>query len=258
MRRYFFLLFLIPNIYLNLSAQNIDTIKGYFLIHSHKLPYTLLKIGQATNSETKIPLILFLHGAGERGDKNIEQLTVGLPVLINTIMTTKTFPCIIVVPQCPANQKWVNTDWTKTSHLMEMNMAWPLQATVQLLDSIIRKESLVDSNSIYLTGISMGGFGTWELLQRFPKKYAAAIPICGGGDTTLASSLIYTPIWAFHGRKDKLVKVSRTTDMITAINKKKKTAKSTILENEGHLCWNTAYKNITAINWLFLQRLYAK
>jgi predicted peptidase len=257
MVRYLLLIFLVSNICCKLFAQKIDTIKGECFIQAHKLPYTLLKIGCDSNNSVKVPIVLFLHGAGERGDKNKEQLTVGLPVLINSIIAAKNYPCILIVPQCPVNQKWVDTDWTKKSHLMALNMAWPLNGAVQLLDSLVRNNLFIDTNRVYLTGISMGGFGTWELVQRFPKKFAAVIPICGGGDTSRAKSIVNTPIWAFHGRKDKLVPVSRTLDMIKAINNSK-LAKCTIIEKEGHLCWNTTYKNSALIKWLFSQVLYAK
>jgi predicted peptidase len=252
MYRYFFLYFFVIFIY----SQNIDTIKNDFYLNSKRLPYVFLKIGKNLSNKKKYPLILFLHGAGERGDQNIEQLTVAIPVLVKTIISSKNYPCFILIPQCPKNQKWVNTDWFKTSHIMEKNMTWPLEATIMLLDSIVKNFYLIDSSKIYVTGISMGGFGTWELIQRFPNKFAAAVPICGGGDTTNAKLISNTAIWAFHGKMDKVVKVSRTIDMIKVINKEKKRAKMTIFENEGHSCWNTVYKNSRTIEWLFRQKLY--
>jgi predicted peptidase len=256
MFHYSLVIFLFSNFFCKLFAQDIDTVKGEYFIQKHRLPYTLLKIGCDSNTSRKIPVVLFLHGAGERGDKNTEHLTVGLPVLIKSIIETKKYPCLVIAPQCPINQKWVDTDWTKKGHLMGLTMTWPLHGAVQALDSIAKNNLSIDTNRIYLTGISMGGFGTWELLERFPKKFAAAMPICGGGDTSKALSMIYTPIWAFHGRKDKLVPVSRTLDMIKAINNK--IAKCTIIEKEGHLCWNTTYNNSAHTKWMFSQVLYAK
>jgi predicted peptidase len=88
------------------------------------------------------------------------------------------------------------------------------------------------------------------LVQRFPDRFAAAIPICGGGDTTETSQLINVPIWAFHGKKDKLVKVSRTTDMVTAITRGGGKPKMTLFETVGHLCWNPVYKDLNVIRWL--------
>lgn len=242
----------------SLDAQTVDTIKGTYNIKEHSLPFCLIKIGQKIKTNIKTPVLLFLHGAGEQGNNNITQLQVGLPILIKSILETTKDPCYIIVPQCPENEKWVNTDWTKTSHIMETKINWSLNGALQILDSIIKSNNAIDTNRIYLTGLSMGGFGVWDILQRFPNKFAAAIPICGGGDTSLVEVIKKTPIWAFHGRKDKLVKVTRTIDMVTAINKKGGKAKITILEKQGHLCWNAVYENKTLITWLFSNKRNAK
>ncbi|NDF60926.1 MAG: phospholipase, partial [Crocinitomicaceae bacterium] len=103
---------------------------------------------------------------------------------------------------------------------------------------------------IFLTGISMGGFGTWELLQRFPEKFKAALPICGGADTSLACKLKGIPIWAFHGKNDKVVLSSRTSDIVNAIKKCGGTPKSSFFEKVGHLSWDKVYGNPKYVAWL--------
>ena len=104
----------------------------------------------------------------------------------------------------------------------------------------------------------MGGYGTWEMLQRRPEFFAAAIPICGGGDKLQASKLTQIPIWAFHGTKDKAVPVIRTTDMYQSIKTATKLnplrIKMTLYENKGHLIWNETYDNSEVIQWLLTQR----
>ena len=239
-------IFLMCICFFSAYTQKIDTVKS----HTISLPYTLLKIGTAKEKE-KMPVILFLHGAGERGRDNSIQITVGLPQLIHSIKKTHHFPCIIVAPQCPTDDKWVDTDWASLSHQMAFSMTKSLSGAIELLDSIIKINPAVDLNRIYVTGISMGGFGTWELLQRYPNKFAAAIPICGGGDTSQVSQIKRCPIWAFHGKKDKLVKVSRTIDMYNKLSEINGGVKLSILEKEGHLCWNSVYKNENVVNWLF-------
>lgn len=239
-------------------SQTTDTIKGMQVVGTNKLPFILLHIKSEKGKDKKAPVILFLHGAGERGNDNQKQLQAGVPALVKSIKENKTRSCILLLPQCPENEKWVNTDWTLSSHTMEKNMSWPLQGAISILDSVLKADKEADSSRVFLTGLSMGGFGTWELLQRFPEKFAAAIPICGGGDTARAAVIKTVPVWAFHGKKDKLVKVSRTTEMVAAIRKHDPVVRMTIFENEGHLCWNKVYENKEVINWLFSNKLHAE
>ena len=137
---------------------------------------------------------------------------------------------------------------------MKQKINWPLGLAVKVLDSILTISDLLDKDRLYLTGISMGGFGTWDLLQRYPHRFAAAIPICGGGDPAYANVLKSTPIWAFHGKKDKLVKVSRTSDMVQAVQEAGGNIHATLHENLGHLCWTQSYQNLDAIRWLLEQQ----
>jgi uncharacterized protein (DUF2141 family) len=128
-----------------------------------------------------------------------------------------------------------------------------------VIDSLVGAIQNLDINRIYVTGLSMGGYGTWEMLQRRPEFFAAAIPICGGGDKLQASKLTQIPIWAFHGTKDKAVPVIRTTDMYESIKSVTKLnplrIKMTLYENKGHLIWNETYNNSEVIKWLLAQRI---
>ena len=236
-------------------SQGLDILKGTSALNGQALPYAVLSSKVVDKApRAGIPVILFLHGAGERGSDNIAQLTVGLPQLIKSLDSLKINPYIIVAPQCPVDIKWVDTDWTLPSHKMKGSLSPVLANALAVFDSVVAHTPLVDTNCLYLTGLSMGGFGTWELAQRFPERFAAVLPICGGGDTAQANRLTQLPIWAFHGKKDKLVKVSRTTDMNSKKKKKGGKPNMTLYDTIGHLCWNTVYKDLDVIRWLFSNR----
>lgn len=234
-----------------------DTIKGVYSKKGKKIAYTQLSY-QQDSTEKNTAFILFLHGAGERGIDNQAQLKVGLPNLVNSLKKAGLKNFVVLAPQCPVNERWVDVDWTTTSHLMTKNPHWPLDLVFSLMDSITQTNSNLDTTRFYVTGLSMGGYGTWEVLQRRPKTFAAAIPICGGGDKTLVKSLINIPIWMFHGSKDKAVPLVRSTDMFNGIKKEigysQLKSKITVYENKGHLIWNETYDNQEVINWFISQR----
>jgi predicted peptidase len=241
-------------IYLFLLTVIILITYSFGLIESKKkinLKYKIISLGKTKKSK-EIPIIIFLHGAGERGSDNKKQLTVGLPKLIESLNLMK-ISCDIVVPQCPENSKWVDTEWGAKSHKMSKETSEPLGEVIALVDSIIYANSKNKQLKIYLTGISMGGFGTWELLQRFPEKFKAAMPICGGADTSLACKLKGIPIWAFHGKNDKVVLPSRTSDIVNEIKKCGGTPKISFFEKVGHLSWDKVYGNPKYIKWLINQ-----
>ena len=233
-------------------SQKQDTVRFNYKFNGNSLPVSIIDF--KFDSETKVPLLIFLHGAGERGIDNKMQLLGGIPDILKVLKTDLKYSCIVVAPQCPKDLKWVDTDWTKASHKMNSEMTWPLAATVKLIDSILKYNDKIDMDRIYVAGLSMGGFGTWELLQRFPEKFTAAIPVCGGGDKELAANIKNTPVWAFHGKKDKVVLVNRTTDMVEKMKKVNKNVKMTIYPADGHYIWKKAFGNRDVINWLFSKR----
>ncbi len=203
------------------------------------------------DSATKYPLILFFHGAGERGNDNKAQLTY-IDKIFGSEKFRDKYPAIIILPQCPKNKRWVEVDWSLKKSAMPKNMSDPMRLTVALLMSTIKKYP-IDTNRIYVTGLSMGGFGTWDIIARFPDLFAAAIPICGGGDENTAKSIAHIPIWAFHGSKDRVVPVIRSRNMIKAIRKNGGKPKYTEVPNKGHFVWNIAYATPGLWKWLFSQ-----
>jgi predicted peptidase len=213
-----------------------------------KLPYRLLLPDDYDKSK-KYPLVLFLHGAGERGDNNEAQLRHGVAEFARD-ENRKKYPCILIAPQCPKDEKW--GDWTANAPLAK-EPTEPNRLAFELVDAI-QKEYSVDPKRIYVTGLSMGGFGTWDLISRHPDKFAAAVPICGGGDPKQADKIARIPIWVFHGAKDTAVKVERSREMIEAIKKAGGMPKYTEYPEEGHFSWVPAYKDAAMFKWLFEQK----
>lgn len=217
------------------------------------LLYRFLKpmINECDDTLTKYPLVIFLHGAGERGNDNELQITQGVNVFSQPEMMKK-FPCYLIAPQCPEGKRWVEVDWDLPSHKLPAQISISLKLTMQLVDKIISNKQ-IDKNRIYITGLSMGGFGTWDLISRYPDFFAAAVPVCGGGDEHYSKEIKDVPIWAFHGAKDKLVTVNRSRNMIKSIKNSGGTPKYTEYQNLGHLCWGKAYSEPELLKWIFSQ-----
>ena len=217
-----------------------------------KLPYRLMKPADY-NPQTKYPLVIFFHGAGERGDDNTAQLVHGMADFAKDENRSK-YPCFVVAPQCPRDRRWVEVDWSADSHKQPEKPSEPMQLTLDLLPAL-QKEFSIDSRRIYVTGLSMGGYGTWDIIQRHPKMFAAAAPICGGGDETQADKLVGVPIWAFHGDQDTAVKPARTRNMIAAIKQAGGKPLYTEYAGVGHFSWGPAYSDPKLMEWMFAQRL---
>ncbi|MEQ1825248.1 MAG: prolyl oligopeptidase family serine peptidase [Pirellula sp.] len=215
------------------------------------LNYRLLKPAGYVPGK-KYPLILFLHGAGERGDDNKATLVHGAKDFSDKARREK-FPCYVVVPQCPKDMKWSEVDWTLESSELPKDPSQPLQATKELLDEMIENAG-VDSTRVYITGLSMGGYGTWDAIARYSKYFAAAAPICGGGDPKTVDSFHRLPIWCFHGDADTAVKVKRSREMIEALQRVGSPVKYTEYPGVGHDSWTATYSNPALYEWLFSQQ----
>ena len=200
----------------------------------------------------RYPVVFFLHGAGERGSDNELQLTY-LPTWLAEEENRRRHPCFVVVPQCRADHKWVEIDWSDKSSLPQKpEMTVDMAAAVAALDAVMRSEP-VDPGRVYLTGISMGGYGSWDLAARTPERFAAVIPICGGGDEATAAKLKTLPIWCFHGDDDKAVPVERSRTMVEAVKAAGGTVKYTEYAGVGHDSWTPAYRDPVTLDWLFGQ-----
>jgi predicted peptidase len=214
------------------------------------VPYRLRTPSEVVPDKT-YPLVLFLHGAGERGSDNSAQLKHGVTSIIEGADTLKD-PIFLLAPQCPKDRYWSPID-LQTGRLSEPSKSNALlDAIIALVDDTVKSQP-IDPKRIYLTGISMGGYATWDLLARHPKKFAAAIPICGGGDPDQAAKFASVPIWAFHGEADPVVPVKTTREMIAALEKAGGKPKVTYYPGVGHNSWTTTYDNPGVIRWLLAQ-----
>ncbi len=167
----------------------------------------------------KYPLVIFLHGAGERGDDNVSQLVHGAREFAIQ-ERRRQYPAYVLFPQCPKEKRWVEVDWRLESHTMPSEPSFGMNLVKQLVDTMIETAG-IDETRVYITGLSMGGFGVWDAIARYEGLFAAAAPICGGGDPTTVDRFADLPIWAFHGAQDPTVKVKRTQDMIEALKAKR-------------------------------------
>ena len=216
-----------------------------------KLLYRMLKPAKY-DANRKYPLVVFLHGAGERGNDNFAQLKHGMADFASDKIMAE-YPCFVLAPQCPTGEKWVDVDWSSAKHDMPPKPASPMRLTLEVVAQL-QKEFSIDADRLYITGLSMGGYGTWDALQRHPELFAAAVPICGGGDPKHAAKFVQIPLWAFHGDKDTAVKPERSREMIAALKAAGGSPKYTEYPNVGHDSWSATYKDPAVYAWLFAQR----
>ena len=182
------------------------------------------------------PLILFLHGMGERGN-DLELVKIhGIPKIVKT---QKDFPFIAVSPQCPTEYVWRDKKM--------------LQAVESLILKII-KNYRIDKTRVYVTGLSMGGYGTWALAARRPELFAAAVPICGGGDPATVNVLKNLPIWVFHGGLDKVVLPEESEKMVRALEKDGGKVRYTLYPEAYHDSWTETYDNPALYDWMLSKR----
>lgn len=194
----------------------------------HYLLYLPDKYGD--DQSVKWPLLLFLHGAGERGNDIKLVKRHGPPYLIDN---GKAFPFVIVSPQCPQNSMWeMETD-----------------AVIAMLDELIATHN-IDESKVYVTGLSMGGSGAWNLAADYPNKFAAIAPICSGGNPEKSMQLKHTPIWAFHGENDDVTPVKQAQEMVKAVEASGGSVKLTVYPNTKHNSWTKTYNNPELYQWL--------
>jgi predicted peptidase len=196
------------------------------------------------------PLVIFLHGAGERGDDNKAQLRYAMKFA----HSQDQFPCYVFVPQCPANHRWVEVDWgDREPHKTPEQPSLSMGLLLELLPTLI-KDNRVDASRIYVVGMSMGGFGTWDLLVRRPDLIAAAVPICGGADNSQAKRIAHIPVWVWHGDKDTGVPTVRAQSIVAALKEAGGNPIYTELPGVGHFSWLDAFKSDELFPWLFAQK----
>ena len=207
-----------------LKRRTGDLVPLRYLVH--------LPPGAAKDKAKLWPTILFLHGAGERGD-NLKLVEVHGPPKI--VKTRPDFPFIVVSPQCPRDQ------W------------WQTPALNDLFEEMMR-EYPIDPDRIYLTGLSMGGFGSWAFSMEYPDRFAAVVPICGGGDPRDVERIKGIPAWVFHGGKDGVVPLARSEEMVEALRAVGGRVKLTVDPEAGHDSWSKPYASDELYDWFLQQR----
>lgn len=215
------------------------------------LPYRLLR-PKDYDANQRYPLVMFFHGAGERGNDNVKQLVHGMNDFASDDVMAK-YPCFVVAPQCPNGVQWVDTPWTADAHTMPDTPTEPLRLSLELITSL-QAEFSIDENRLYVTGLSMGGFGVWDAVQRHPNRFAAAVPVCSGGDPSFAEQLAPLAVWVFHGDADTTVKPKRSRDMIAALKAAGGSPKYTEYPGVGHNSWAATYADREMYAWLFAQK----
>ncbi|MFB9294833.1 carboxylesterase family protein [Persicitalea jodogahamensis] len=219
------------------------------------LPYRLL-FPENYDKSKKYPLILFLHGAGERGTDNEKQLVHGGKMFLEAQNREK-FPAIVIAPQCPPESYWasVKVDRDKRPMTFEFDYQrpsnWPLVAAYDLVKQVVGEES-VDKHRLYIMGLSMGGMGTFEQVYQHPKTFAAAAPICGGADVQAYDKRVRkTPFWVFHGDADSVVPVENSRRMVDKLKALKVPVQYTEYPGVNHNSWDNAFAEPQLLPWLF-------
>lgn len=191
----------------------------------------LLYLPESYGSDDKSwPLMVFLHGVGERGS-DIERVKLHGPAKLAE--ADGDLPFIIVSPQCPSGKWWPDFS----------------VEVMALIDDTVEKYN-VDESRIYLTGLSMGGFGSWAIGCKHPERFAAIVPICGGGQPYVAGNLRDVPVWAFHGGKDSVVPLKESEEMVDAVNRAGGNAKLTVYPEVDHDSWTETYNNEEVYTWM--------
>ena len=215
------------------DAQSAERQVPQTLVRTIEMQYLLYLPPAYDSSEEQWPLLLFLHGAGERGD-DLELVKVHGPPKM--IAAGRDFPFVVVSPQCPKDE------W------------WAIDALHDLINEIVETHR-IDTAKIYVTGLSMGGYATWRLACTYPKQFAAVVPICGGGEPEKAPLMKEVPTWVFHGAKDEAVPLQQSQEMVDALKAAGSDVRFTVYPEGGHVeAWQNAYGDPALWEWLAKQR----
>ncbi len=246
---------------LSVSAQDTSLYlrKEYVNAEGKVLPYRILYPENYDKSK-KYPVILFLHGAGERGNDNTKQLTHGSRLFLAD-SNRKKFPCFVIIPQCPQDGYWSSAKIDRSTSPITIGfdyeatgITWPLQSAIDIVKQLTKDEK-VDRKRIYITGLSMGGMGTFEAVYRNPGLFATALPICGGGDTVHYDNRVKAvPFWIFHGDADAVVNVNLSRSMVAKLKASGVNVKYTEYPGVNHNSWDNAFAEPTYLSWMFSQK----
>jgi predicted peptidase len=219
--------------------------------------YMLFTPKEYTADGKKWPLMLFLHGIGECSNHDLSRVKIHGPA--HLVESRPDFPFVVVTPQAPPPAGYKEgVKYTPEQIVAFAMKAWNPNELIQLVDYVTAKLN-IDRDRVYVTGLSMGGFGTWRLVATYPDRFAAAVPICGGGEPEkMAKAVSRVPIWAFHGAKDPVVKLSWSEEMVDAVKRAGGDVQLTVYPNAEHNSWTETYDNPKVYEWLLAHRLHSK
>lgn len=251
MKKIFFITLVLVSF--GLKAQSTFQAKQW-ITSTDTLNYQIL-LPQNFSEEKTYPLVIFLHGAGERGDNNTSQLVHGSKLFLEDSIQKKYEP-IVIFPQCPKDDYWANVKVDREKIPFEFKFkkapeANPALSMVMDLVDDFTSKSFVKKGQVYIMGLSMGGMGTYEMVYHKPDTFAAAIAICGGAQPKIASNYTTTPFWIFHGATDNVVLPKYSVNMVSAILKNGGFPRVTIFEKANHNSWDGAFNTNNLLHWLF-------
>lgn len=227
--------------------------KHNYITNEVQLPYrVLLPEGYEKNSQKMYPLIIFLHGIGERGSDNELQLVHCSDYFKKDSFREK-WPSIVVYPQCPSDSHWskVKNRFPNSYKFYKRKRKNKQLDVLEDFIEYVENTYPIDKNQIYIGGLSMGGMGTLEIIFRNPDKFAAAFSFCGGADPSWSRKIKSTPLWLMHGEKDDVISYKFSKELYTTLLQKKAKVKYTHFPNHGHKVWNAAIEEKSLFPWLF-------
>ena len=237
----------------NLYTQDLNLFEELiFVSETDTLNYRLL-IPLDYDPNKQYPVHLFLHGAGERGSDNSSQLTY-VDNLFLKKENREHYKSWVILPQCPTNDRWpslsLDNEWNNNFEKKTTKPNKSLGLVIKLMDKFIERKQ-VNKRKVYVSGLSMGGMGTFEILYRRPDMFAAATPICGNGIAAYAKRYANkVSVWIFHGSDDKVVQPKHSLKMAKAIIESGGSPKMTLYENVGHDSWNNAFAEPNFLKWI--------
>lgn len=240
------------------NAQNLSKYeKGSFVDGKDSISYRVL-FPENFDADRKYPILFFLHGRGESGSDNEKQLTHGGKLFLAEEFRKK-YPAIIVFPQCPSDSYWANVNITTDNGKRGFNFTKggkptkAMKALLGMVDDFLDKP-FIDKKQVYVAGLSMGGMGTYEMLRRKPRVFAAAFAICGGDHVANVKKYKKVPLWIFHGEKDDVVPPSNSMVVVNQLKILGYEPKLTLYPEANHNSWDPAFAEPQLLPWLFANR----
>jgi predicted peptidase len=226
--------------------------KHVFTVSGQTLPYRLAR-PTTSDPAARFPLVIVLHGAGERGTDNEKHLRVIVPVFLSAENRAR-HPAFVLAPQCPPDDKWTGINWQQIPHAPQTpEPTYPTRLLLALIEKLAA-DLPIDRDRIYLAGVSMGGSGAWDLVTRRPDLFGGALILCGGADAAVGHRAARVPVWCFQGAKDDVVVPSLSRDMIAALKHAGGAPRYTEFPDAGHSIVDFVFRDPAPVAWLFAQR----